>query len=254
MSSFVDKEGDLLGPNKLLFIKRTHKSKNRNYYGDFQCFCGNIFNVQIQSIKNGNTKSCGCLRKQIMREIGKKNIGKESQNTKYNIGDTIGPFQIKIISINSLSKNGYRKATFKCPWCNNLFNSDIYNVNSGHTSSCGCIKSKGENKIANILFQNNIHYSIQKTFDDCLSINGIQLRFDFYLIDLNILIEYDGEQHFKYRENGYFNYKKFKEIQERDNIKNNYCLIKNIKLIRIPYTDFNKIEWEYLKRKINDKI
>lgn len=253
MSSFVDKEGDLLGPNKILFIRRTHKSKHRDYYGDFKCSCGNIFNCRIQSVKNGTTKSCGCLRKETMRQIGKNNAGKQPPNTKYFIGDLVGPYNTQIVSINSISKNGYRKATFKCSHCNSLFDSDVYNVASGHTISCGCIKSKGEAKIIKILSENNINYSTQKTFKDCLSINNVPLRFDFYLTDLNILIEYDGEQHFKSRKNGYFTSSRLSEIQNNDAIKNNYCKSRNIKLVRIPYTDFDIIDWNYLKEKIYDR-
>ena len=58
----------------------------------------------------------------------------------------------------------------------------------------------------------------------------------------NILIEVDGEQHYK----DYYNKKTlrkgetFKERQKLDNIKNNFCKKENIKLIRIPYYLFNK--------------
>ena len=34
----------------------------------------------------------------------------------------------------------------------------------------------------------------------------------------------------------------FKEVQIRDEIKNKYCQLNGIKLIRIPYWEFNNIE------------
>ena len=62
------------------------------------------------------------------------------------------------------------------------------------------------------------------------------LPFDFYLVDKNTCIEYDGEQHYQPIEffGGDDNYKK--QII-RDNIKNEYCIKNNIKLFRIKYND-----------------
>lgn len=70
--------------------------------------------------------------------------------------------------------------------------------------------------------------------------------FDFYLPDYNILIEYDGEQHFKpvdFASKGLeWATKIFEYNQIKDKIKNDYCKDNNIRLIRIPYWDFDNIE------------
>lgn len=42
---------------------------------------------------------------------------------------------------------------------------------------------------------------------------------------------------------------KFKEGQEKDNIKRNYCNNNNIKLLEIPYWDYENIE-EILSREL----
>ncbi|MCK9416215.1 hypothetical protein M0Q97_06115 [Candidatus Dojkabacteria bacterium] len=59
---------------------------------------------------------------------------------------------------------------------------------------------------------------------------------DFYIliVDFNICIEYDGIQHFKpiFFFGGI---KAYNELIIKDKIKTNYCMINNIKLIRIPY-------------------
>lgn len=47
---------------------------------------------------------------------------------------------------------------------------------------------------ANIIY-NNIEYIKQKTFENC--IDKRKLKFDFYLIKLNICIEFDGIQHYE---------------------------------------------------------
>ena len=53
--------------------------------------------------------------------------------------------------------------------------------------------SKGEDKVKNILDNARITYVREKTFP---SLRNGKLRFDFYLPELGILIEVDGEQHF----------------------------------------------------------
>ena len=79
----------------------------------------------------------------------------------------------------------------------------------------------------------------QKTFDGCKYKR--KLPFDFYLPEHNTLIEYDGKQHFKIIE--YFDGRSwFMKRNHRDKLKNKYCIDNNIKLIRIPYTDYNDVE------------
>ena len=67
---------------------------------------------------------------------------------------------------------------------------------SQSTLSCGCLKSKGEEKIIKILKDNNISFEKEKKFDFCIFENGSYPRFDFF-IENQYLIEYDGIQHFK---------------------------------------------------------
>jgi hypothetical protein len=56
------------------------------------------------------------------------------------------------------------------------------------TQSCGCIrKSIGEQNIESILKANNINYVREYTFNDFQN-----ARYDFYLPDVNRLIEFDG--------------------------------------------------------------
>ena len=102
-----------------------------------------------------------------------------------------------------------------------------------------CVNSKGETIISEYLKENNINYISEYTFDDCR--NKRPLPFDFYLPDYNLLIEYDGEQHFEpvdfFGGEEQFEYQKY-----NDNIKNTYCIKNNINLIRIPYWDFDNIE------------
>ena len=135
-----------------------------------------------------------------------------------------------------------KKVTWKCQCdCGTIVKIKGTSLLHG-VQSCGCLKSKGEQKISNILSQNNIKYEVQKTFSTCRFQNGKLAFFDFYLPDYNILIEYDGEQHYFYRNEGWNTKENFKKTKERDIYKNNWCIQNNIKLIRIPYTKLNNLQ------------
>lgn len=97
-----------------------------------------------------------------------------------------------------------------------------------------CKESKGEKEIRKFLNENNIEYKSQYSFSDCKNIN--KLTFDFYLPNKNICIEYDGRQHFESIEN-WGGDKAFLDIQKRDRVKNEYCKINGINLLRIKYSE-----------------
>jgi len=97
----------------------------------------------------------------------------------------------------------------------------------------------GENKIYSFLIENKINFKHQKSFKKCKSKN--KLTFDFYLIDKNILIEFDGEQHYKPID-FFGGMKSFLLIQKHDKIKNSFAKNNGFKLIRIPFFEFNNIE------------
>ena len=123
---------------------------------------------------------------------------------------------------------------------------------NGHTQSCGCLKSLGEQKVDKILRENNINFYSQYRFDDCINDKtGFKLIFDFYLYEYNTIIEYDGSTHY-IDTSGWFKKSSLDELQRRDEIKNQYCKSKNIKLIRIPYTDYDIIDINYIMERINE--
>lgn len=108
-----------------------------------------------------------------------------------------------------------------------------------------CNESMGEKTIRKILEKYNITFKRQKIFKDCKYLKN--LKFDFYLSNYNICIEFDGIQHFKIID--YFGgEKEFKKIKLRDEIKNKYCKENNIKLLRIKYNEnINDILNKFLK-------
>lgn len=100
--------------------------------------------------------------------------------------------------------------------------------------------SSGERKIMDWLDVNKINYVSECSLRGCAYKRP--LRFDFYLPDYNIAIEYDGEQHF--RPIGWYadDMDSFLNTQKRDSIKDEYCKDNGIDLIRIPYTEYENID------------
>lgn len=125
--------------------------------------------------------------------------------------------------------------------CDNLFKITPDNLLRG--KGCPyCFESKGEKRIGKYLKNNNIEYLSQFKITECKNINP--LPFDFAIFNntnLISLIEYDGKQHFEVVP-GWGGKKMFDELIKRDNIKNQYCTKNKIKLIRIPYWEFDNIE------------
>lgn len=102
-------------------------------------------------------------------------------------------------------------------------------------SRCPCCNSpKGELIISKILDTLNISYEPQKTFEDLK--DKSYLSYDFYIPDQNILIEYQGIQH--YQSVDVFGGKsQFKIQQKHDKMKADYAKDHNYNLISIPYTN-----------------
>ena len=64
---------------------------------------------------------------------------------------------------------------------------------------------------------------------------------DFYLPSKNVIIEFNGAQHYKIVD--YFGGKStFERQQNRDFALRQYCKEHKIKIIEIPYTEYDNIE------------
>lgn len=114
--------------------------------------------------------------------------------------------------------------------------------------SCGkCnFNSKGEYEIKQLLDTWNINYKHDINFSELTEQTGRKLRFDFIIYDKNFekpirFIEFDGRQHILGPEAIWSNSDPLEKIQERDKIKNDFCLKNNYQLIRIPYTKLGNI-------------
>ena len=104
-----------------------------------------------------------------------------------------------------------------------------------------CKRSLGEEHIAQFLDRFNIKYQEQyRIKNESLLCINMYMMVDFFLPQYDIVIEYNGIQH--YKESPLFDGRTFEQQQERDNAVRMYCKEHGIKLVEIPYTDFDNIE------------
>lgn len=216
-------------------LKRVENNSRGETMWLCQCQCGKQKIVNGYSLRKGTSKSCGCLQK----KIASQNTFKDLTNKKFG----------HLLVLKFFKKDKNKKSIWECQ-CDCDGKTIIYvrsaDLLSGKTQSCGCIKSKGEEKIAKILKQNNIPFEKEKTFNSCRYPDTNSLaRFDFY-VNNNYLIEFDGIQHFQpsydILQSGAFNLTK-----KHDEFKNQWCKENNIPLIRINYSQLKNLTMEDLK-------
>ena len=201
------------------------------------CDCGSISYVYGPSLRNGQTKSCGCIQK----EFSKKNGGYRDLTGQV--------FGFLTVLKEEPSANKQARWLCKCACGREKVYPSVY-LTYYKIRSCGCQhESAGENIISQILDEHHIPFQRQYHFSDLRSPKGGILRYDFALIDKDDkvirLIEFDGAQHSK----GWFrddSEEDFVYRQALDKIKNEYSLSHHIPLVRIPFTKKNKITYEML--------
>lgn len=225
MGKLIDLTGQRFG--RLEVIQRAPNQRNKTFWL-CQCDCGQQKEICGNLLKTGNTKSCGCLNREKLYQHHIEKI----QDKRFG----------SLIAIEPTDERKDGKIVWKCQCdCGALCYVISTFLTQGRTQSCGCLQSTGEQKIELLLQNNNISYQKQKTFNTCKNPDtGYPLRFDFYLPDYNILIEYDGIQHYK-ATGGWSSQAHMKNTQIRDSIKNQWCKDNNIKLIRIPYIKYNDL-------------
>lgn len=141
--------------------------------------------------------------------------------------------------------NNYTKLTVKHNKCGHVYKVRPYSFLKGYGCPY-CKISQGEKLVDSILSSLTILYESQKTFDDLRDTKP--LSYDFYIPSQNILIEYQGIQH--YQPSKYFGGEaQFKLQQKHDKMKADYAKAHHYNLITIPYTEdtFSKIKKYLIK-------
>lgn len=247
--------GDLVGKNKVELVRYIEKNHHRQWKCEFKCNthgCNNTFIVYLNSVSSGNSQYCQECNKIHSQKRGKE-VGTKSYYKDYTKIDN--PFYTFIKPLNYYDNQGIQYWDIQCKVCGKHYEERptyiISQTRRRGNNPCECWRTKRESKgsilIQGILEGANLVFEKEKYYTDCLSKKGNYLYFDFYIPQKNILIEYDGEQHFfdtfQHGEEALKNY------QENDEIKNRYCKEHNIKLIRVPYTDYKNISYQYFKER-----
>lgn len=129
-------------------------------------------------------------------------------------------------------KNNRTPVTIICPK-HGKFNQQP-NVHTDQRCGCPkCSSSKGESEVREWLTTNNIEFVTQHMFDDCR--DRQRLKFDFYVPSNQLLIEYNGIQHYRNVPLLKYSNDTFEDIQRRDRIKVEYAKNKGLRLLIVPY-------------------
>jgi len=211
---------------RLTALYPTEKRSGNNVVWHCVCECGNEKDISSNSLRRGLTKSCGCLHKQRASEANKKDI----------IGKQFGLWTV-LEEVPERNQN--QKIVYKCQCaCGTIREVVGANLLNGGSQSCGCLNmSHGELKINKLLTNNNIDFIQEYHPTDFTAFQNA--RYDFYIPSQNLLIEYDGKQHFQVQGSGWD--ESFENIQKRDEEKTKWAINNGFNLIRIPYTHYDDL-------------
>lgn len=200
----------------------------------FQCNCGEIFKRSFYNFKKYEKRCPKC------REEEKSlNMALDYEKVK----KYIEMYGAKLLD--KEYKNAKTKLTIQCK-CGIEFKTNFDKIKSKNKVRCNVCSKKTSNPefiIGEKLKEFGLEYIEQYKFKDCVYID--KLIFDFYIPSINTCIEYDGEGHYKpfrFSKDKEAMQRKLEETQIRDNIKTQYCKDNDIKLIRIPYFEFDNID------------
>lgn len=198
-----------------------------------ECKCGNEIDVDTRNLNSNHTRSCGCLQKEQASKNTKDMLEYEDEN-------------IKVLEYAGVDNQQTAKWKCLCKHCGNIFITRGSTIRNGKTQSCGCVHSRNEKKITQMLLEHNIEFATQYTFSDLKGEGGRSLRFDFAIFKngkLSHLIEYNGIQHYEKPEGSWR--EGYDNLIINDQKKIQYCKDNNIELRIIKYNQ---------KYNINDLI
>ena len=136
MGKFQDLVGQRFG--RLLVIERDESSKGVRWRT--RCDCGKLVNVLAGSLRSNNTKSCGCLHRELAASRA-KNVAKNHRNSKFLdlVGKRFGRLQV-IARGETIQKNQWAITTWLCK-CDCGVTKIIRSqpLRGGLTKSCGCL-------------------------------------------------------------------------------------------------------------------
>ena len=218
-TSLKDLTGQVFG--RLVVLKRDLTRGRKPTKWLCRCRCGSTTSVLSRSLLDSATKSCGCLHREMVSNYFFKDL----------TGEKFGKLEV----LRYIKHNGLVRWVCRCE-CGNETSVNGGSLTSGNTRSCGC--SRG------FISEGNLKRNVKKNFGNMFSIytncrpaflKG--LEYDIYIPDLNLAIEYNGIQHYKYNTYFHKNKQEFKEQKKRDLRKKRLSDKNGINLLIIKYKD-----------------
>lgn len=137
----------------------------------------------------------------------------------------------------NVSAFSHRKVWWQCE-NNHEWLATINNRTDKESCCPHCKNSKGEKHVIKVLEDNNIHYETQYHISNCRDKKALPFDIGILGEQLIALIEYDGAQHRK----PVWGEKNLGITQKHDKMKDDYCKMHNIPLLRIPDDEFDNID------------
>ena len=207
--------------NELTVLEKTDERQCGAIVWLCKCSCGNLTKVPTGNLTSGHTKSCGC-----------KNYDGSKVRLKLKEGERFG--LLTIISFNRVEN---QETIWNCLCdCGRKCEAVGWHLTTGLKQSCGCLCSKGELKIMELLEDYGIPFIREYSPEDCkFHDSNRKARFDFF-VNNEYIIEFDGEQHFLNEPNQLYSKERLEQIKKHDEFKNNWCKEHSIPIIHIKYT------------------
>jgi hypothetical protein len=162
LKNTIDLTGQLFGRLLVLEqVERPAKYKNKSTYWLCECQCENkTLKIVIQSaLRNGTTRSCGCLTREVQRKRLSKQDGEASFNTVF--GSYINSAKVRGLCF-ELTKDDFRKITrSNCYYCNRIPETIQKNKNN-----CGDYIYNGIDRL-----DNDEGYTLDNSVPCCIDCN-----------------------------------------------------------------------------------
>lgn len=223
------------------FIRTSNKIHNNKYDYSKVIYINNYTKTCIICHKHGefqqspnkhlSGKGCSKCRSEKLSKLFRSSKKTFIKKAKAIHGERYDYSDVKYI-------NSQIKVKIKCLKHDFIF----YQTPGNHLSGQNCPKcnfSRGEELIEKILFKNNIKFVRE------FKLPHYKFRYDFYLPDHNLLIEFHGRQHYEPVE-VFGGIEEFKRISERDAFKRSLAHD-----YKIPLLEFN---YKQLKELSNEKF
>lgn len=130
VSKKIDLTGQRYGRLEVIEESDPHYTSGgrKIYMWECRCDCGNTIKVSTAHLRSGHTVSCGCK-------------GRES--LKHEINDLVGKKFGRLTVVEQAPYRTYGRVRWKCVCdCGNHIEVDGCHLTSGHTKSCGCLRSE----------------------------------------------------------------------------------------------------------------